>query len=92
MAVLRARLFDIKRREEDAKISQMRRSQVSTGDRSARIRTYNFPQGRITDHRVGLTLYRLPEVLEGDLDELIAALGAAHQEGRLADGGRDDED
>jgi peptide chain release factor 1 len=90
MAVLRARLFDMKRREEEAKISQMRRSQVSTGDRSARIRTYNFPQGRITDHRVGLTLYRLPEVLEGDLDELIAALGAAYQEGRLADG-RDDE-
>jgi peptide chain release factor 1 len=91
MAVLRARLFDVKRREEEAKISQMRRSQVSTGDRSARIRTYNFPQGRITDHRVGLTLYRLPEVLEGDLDELIAALGAAHQEGRLGES-RDDED
>ncbi len=91
MAVLRARLYDIRRREEEAKISEMRRSQVSTGDRSARIRTYNFPQGRVTDHRVGLTLYRLPEVLEGDLDELIVALANASQEGQLG-GLRDDDD
>jgi peptide chain release factor 1 len=91
MAVLRARLFDIRRREEEARISEMRRSQVSTGDRSARIRTYNFPQGRVTDHRVGLTLYRLPEVLEGDLDELITALANASQEGQLG-GLRDDDD
>jgi peptide chain release factor 1 len=83
MAVLRARLLDRHRREEEERISQMRRAQVSTGDRSARIRTYNFPQGRVTDHRVGLTLYRLPEILEGDLDELIDALAAARDEDRL---------
>lgn len=85
MAVLRARLFDQRRREEEAKISAMRRSQVSTGDRSARIRTYNFPQGRVTDHRVNLTLYRLPEVLEGDLDELIEALATASEQELLRD-------
>lgn len=83
MAVLRARLYDQRHREEEEKISRMRRSQVSTGDRSARIRTYNFPQGRVTDHRIGLTLYRLPEVLEGDLDELIEALSTASDEDRL---------
>ncbi len=87
LAVLRARLLDIRRREEEARISEMRRAQVSTGDRSARIRTYNFPQGRVTDHRVGLTLYRLPEILEGDLDELISALATARDQGRL-DAGR----
>jgi peptide chain release factor 1 len=90
MAVLRARLFDIRRREQEEKISAMRRSQVSTGDRSARIRTYNFPQGRVTDHRVGLTLYRLPEILEGDLEELIEALATASSEDRLGLSGDDD--
>jgi peptide chain release factor 1 len=89
MAVLRARLFDQRRGEEEAKISKMRRSQVSTGDRSARIRTYNFPQGRVTDHRVNLTLYRLPEVLEGDLDELIQALATASDEDLLRSGEED---
>lgn len=74
MKVLRARLFDLKQQERQREIAQERRSQVGTGDRSERIRTYNFPQGRITDHRIGLTLYRLPEILEGDLDELIQAL------------------
>jgi peptide chain release factor 1 len=74
MKVLRARLFDIKQQEQQREIALERRSQVGTGDRSERIRTYNFPQGRITDHRIGLTLYRLPEVLEGDLDELLQAL------------------
>jgi peptide chain release factor 1 len=91
MAVLRARLFDIRRREQEEKISAMRRSQVSTGDRSARIRTYNFPQGRVTDHRVGLTLYRLPEILEGDLEELIEALATASSEGQLGLSGDDDD-
>ncbi len=74
LKVLRARLFDIKQQEQQREIALERRSQVGTGDRSERIRTYNFPQGRITDHRIGLTLYRLPEVLEGDLDELIQSL------------------
>jgi len=74
MKVLRARLLDLKQREQLAQIAQERKSQVGTGDRSERIRTYNFPQGRITDHRLGLTLYRLEEILDGDLDELIQAL------------------
>jgi peptide chain release factor 1 len=89
MKVLRARLLDRRRREEADKITKQRREQVSTGDRSARIRTYNFPQGRVTDHRVGLTLYRLPEILEGDIDEIITALASASDEGRLKDGGED---
>jgi len=92
MAVLRARLFDIRRREQEEKISAMRRSQVSTGDRSARIRTYNFPQGRVTDHRVGLTLYRLPEILQGDIEELIEALATASSEDRLGQLGGDDDE
>jgi peptide chain release factor 1 len=92
LAVLRARLLDRRRREEEERISEMRRAQVSTGDRSARIRTYNFPQGRVTDHRVGLTLYRLPEILEGDLDELITALASARDEDRLEESREDGED
>lgn len=91
MAVLRARLLDRRRREEEERIGEMRRAQVSTGDRSARIRTYNFPQGRVTDHRVGLTLYRLPEILEGDLEELIESLSSARDEGRLDSGRGGDE-
>ncbi len=91
MAVLRARLLDQRRREQEEKITAMRRSAVSTGDRSARIRTYNYPQGRVTDHRIGLTLYRLPEILEGDLTELIEALATATSEGQLGMIGGDDE-
>ncbi|MEW6192340.1 MAG: peptide chain release factor 1 [Bacillota bacterium] len=83
MKVLRARLLDRAQQEQQEAIAQERRSQVGTGDRSERIRTYNFPQNRVTDHRVGLTLYRLEEVLEGDLDELITALAAQHQAERL---------
>ncbi len=74
LKVLRARLLDLKLQEQQARIAQERKSQVGTGDRSGRIRTYNFPQGRITDHRIGLTLYRLADILEGDLDELLEAL------------------
>ena len=77
MRVLRARLADAARREQEQKTAENRRSQVGTGDRSERIRTYNFPQGRVTDHRIGLTLYRIGAVLDGDLDELIDALIAA---------------
>lgn len=83
MKVLRARLLDRAQREQQEAIAQERRLQVGTGDRSERIRTYNFPQNRVTDHRVGMTLYRLEEVLEGDLDELITALVAQHQTERL---------
>ncbi len=85
MQVLRAKLFDLERQKLDAERAADRRGQVGTGDRSERIRTYNFPQGRLTDHRIGLTLYRLDQVMQGDLDEVIAALAAADQAARLAD-------
>jgi peptide chain release factor 1 len=83
LKVLRARLLDRARREQDEKISQTRKSQVSTGDRSAKIRTYNFPQQRVTDHRIGLTLHRLNEILDGDLDALIEALRLAEVEEKI---------
>ncbi|HIE32567.1 MAG TPA: peptide chain release factor 1 [Thermodesulfobacteriaceae bacterium] len=74
MKILRARLYEKALREQQEKIQAERRSQVGTGDRSERIRTYNFPQNRVTDHRIGLTLYHLEEILDGDLDEIIDAL------------------
>ncbi|RJQ74640.1 MAG: peptide chain release factor 1 [Desulfobacteraceae bacterium] len=74
MKVLRARLLDRMTREQDAKRSLERKNQVGSGDRSERIRTYNFPQGRVTDHRIGLTLYRLESILQGDIDEIIEGL------------------
>lgn len=74
MKILRSRLYEMKQREQDEKIASQRKSQVGTGDRSERIRTYNFPQGRLTDHRIGLTIYRLDSVMNGDLDEVIDAL------------------
>jgi peptide chain release factor 1 len=83
MRVLRARLLERAQDEQQAAIAADRRSQVGTGERSERIRTYNFAQNRVTDHRIGLTLHRLPDVLEGDLDELIDALAAAEQAERL---------
>lgn len=77
MKVLRSRLLENKQREEEAKYAANRKSQVGTGDRSERIRTYNFPQGRLTDHRINLTLYNLAEIIEGNLDEVLEALIAA---------------
>ena len=74
LKILRSRLLDEKQREHDAAIASDRKSQVGTGDRSERIRTYNYPQGRITDHRIGLTLYKLEQALNGDIDEVIDAL------------------
>jgi peptide chain release factor 1 len=85
MEILRARLFDAKRQTADDARSEERKSQVGSGDRSERIRTYNFPQGRVTDHRINLTLYKLDRVIEGDLDELVDALVADHQSRLLAD-------
>jgi peptide chain release factor 1 len=84
MKVLRARLYDARLQEQQAKQAAQRRSQVSTGDRSAKIRTYNFPQNRVTDHRIERTLYRLSDVMDGDLDELSEALTAADLAERLA--------
>lgn len=74
LRILRARLLELAQQEQQNEIAETRRSQVGTGDRSERIRTYNFPQSRVTDHRIGLTLYRLDEILDGDLDEIIDAL------------------
>src|SRR6266700_2207639 len=83
LRVLKARLLERAQEEQQAAIAADRRSQVGTGERSERIRTYNFAQNRVTDHRVGVTLHRLPEVLEGDIDEVIEALAAAEQAERL---------
>lgn len=77
--VLRSRLYDMKLREHNAEISEQRRSQVGSGDRSERIRTYNFPQGRITDHRIGMTIYKLDNFLDGDIDEIIDGLITSDQ-------------
>ena len=74
MKILRSRILEAERRKQNEAIAGERRAQVGTGDRSERIRTYNYPQGRVTDHRIGLTLYRLEAILNGDLDELIDAL------------------
>jgi peptide chain release factor 1 len=85
MGVLRARLFDMERQRAANARAADRKSQVGSGDRSERIRTYNFPQGRMTDHRINLTLYRLDQIMQGDLDEVIDALIAEHQAGLLAE-------
>jgi len=83
LKILRSRLYDLMCEQQNAEIAQNRKSQVGTGDRSERIRTYNFPQGRVTDHRIGLTLHRLEAVLNGDLDEIIDALNTADQSEKL---------
>ena len=85
MKNLRVRLYDMQRQMKDDARSDSRKSQVGSGDRSERIRTYNFPQGRVTDHRIGLTLHSLPQILEGDIDPLLNALIAEDQAARLAD-------
>jgi len=83
MAVLRARLLDTEQRKQEEAMTQQRRSQVGTGDRAEKIRTYNFPQDRVTDHRLGLTLRNLPRILEGDLDQLIDTLATNDQAKQL---------
>jgi peptide chain release factor 1 len=85
LAVLRSRLYDFERQKQDAARAAERRGQVGTGDRSERIRTYNYPQGRVSDHRINLTLYKLPQIIEGEaLGEVIDALVTEHQAGLLA--------
>jgi peptide chain release factor 1 len=84
MQVLRTRLYDMERQKADSERSADRRSQVGSGDRSERIRTYNFPQGRVTDHRINLTLYKLDRMMEGDIDEVVDALISDYQAGQLA--------
>lgn len=83
MTVLRTRLYDLQQREQEKNIAEQRRSQVGTGDRSEKVRTYNFPQNRVTDHRVGLTAHSLTEVMEGDIDRFVNALEAAEQARKL---------
>ena len=83
LKVLRSRLYDIEKAKQDAEQAENRKSQVGTGDRSERIRTYNYPQGRLTDHRIGLTLYRLEQILNGDLDEVIDSLVTVDQAEKL---------
>ncbi len=85
MALLKARLLAAEQEKQQSEQARSRRLQVGSGDRSERIRTYNFPQGRVTDHRIDLTLYRLPQVMDGDLDELIRALQQEHQAELLAE-------
>jgi peptide chain release factor 1 len=77
MAVLRARLFDRERRQQQEETARERRSQVGTGERAEKVRTYNFPQSRVTDHRINLALHNLPRFLEGDMDSLVDALASA---------------
>ncbi len=84
LLILRSRLLAIKQQEEADKRAADRKSQVGSGDRSERIRTYNFPQSRVTDHRINLTLYKLDQVMEGDFDELIEACATADREAQLA--------
>lgn len=83
LAVLRARLLDIEQRKQEGEITEQRRSQVGSGERAEKIRTYNYPQDRITDHRVGLSMHNLPKIMEGDLDELIDAIATSEQAKQL---------
>ena len=83
MKILRSRLYDLLQSQQNEAIAKDRKSQVGTGDRSERIRTYNFPQGRVTDHRIGLTLHRIDAILNGDLDEILDALTVAAQSEKL---------
>ena len=84
LQILKTRLYDLKQREQDEKLGNERRSKIGTGDRSEKIRTYNFPQGRVTDHRINLTLYKLDKILNGDIQEIIDACIAADQAKKLA--------
>ena len=83
-ALLRAKLYDMKQQEAHDAEAELRKSQVGTGDRSEKIRTYNFPQGRVTDHRINLTLYKLDKIMNGDIQEIIDACIAADQAKRLS--------
>ena len=89
MRILTSKLYEEERSRRDAATAAERKSQVGSGDRSERIRTYNFPQGRVTDHRIGLTLYKIDAIMDGDLDELIDALVTADQAEKLKNGGED---
>lgn len=85
MRTLRARIVEAERAKQEAELAQNRKSQVGSGDRSEKVRTYNYPQNRVTDHRIGLTLHRLDQVMEGDLDEIVEALRAAQAQAAVAE-------
>ena len=83
MKILRSKLYEMEQEKQNAEIAAQRKSQVGTGMRNERIRTYNFPQGRVTDHRIGLTLYKIDNIMNGDIDEIIDALVTADQAEKL---------
>ncbi|EFI42345.1 MULTISPECIES: peptide chain release factor 1 [Peptoniphilus] len=83
MKILKTKLYDLKLQEQNAELSMQKKSQIGTGDRSERIRTYNYPQGRVTDHRIGLTLHKIDSIVDGDLDEIIDALIASDQASKI---------
>ena len=91
MKVLRSKLYEGAQEQQNSEIAQTRKSQVGTGDRSERIRTYNFPQGRVSDHRIGLTLYKIDAILDGDLDEIIDSLVTADQSEKLGSASYDED-
>lgn len=90
MNILRSKLYELAQEQQNSEVAQARRNQIGTGDRSQKIRTYNFPQGRVTDHRINLTIYRINDIMDGDLDEIIDALITTDQSQKL--GNYDDED
>ena len=90
LIILKSRLYNKAEAERSAGIAEDRKSQVGTGDRSERIRTYNYPQGRVTDHRIGLTLYRLEDFLDGDIDEMLNTLITADQAEKMKAMGNND--
>ncbi|MBX9976880.1 MAG: peptide chain release factor 1, partial [Alphaproteobacteria bacterium] len=91
MKILRSRIYEVERERKDAERSASRKSQVGSGDRSERIRTYNFPQGRVSDHRINLTLYKIAQIMEGEaLDDIIDALISEDQAAKLSDAGMDE--
>ncbi len=92
MKVLRSRLYNLAQEQQNSEVAMERKSQVGTGDRSERIRTYNYPQGRVTDHRINLTLYKIEELLDGDIEEIIDALITTDQSQKLGNSNMDDED
>lgn len=86
MEMLRSKLYDIELQKKNGDIAAKRKTMVSTGDRSAKIRTYNYPQGRVTEHRIGLTMYNLPSIMDGDIQEIISALQFAENAEKMQEG------
>jgi peptide chain release factor 1 len=92
MSILRAKLYEIEEQKRQAELEANRRSQVGTGERSEKIRTYNYPQNRVTDHRIGLSSYNLPAVMDGEIDQFIDELITRDEAGKLASAGVADDD